>query len=405
MFFLRVLFAYLAPGGLLLTAAVAALRHESVAQWLLELTWLLPSLAGGAALLFAWRFNRSRLFFAVLLLLLADQLLLSHGGLEGADEQLARYLFLTANLLLPLNLALISLWRERGILTVFGLCRLGLILGQPLLLAGLYLAYGREISAGLSGLGELALAGVTIGYPALAAYGLAGLLLLCRFHRNRDPLEHGLFWALVSTVFAVNVSDPGLESSYYFGVACLLLIVATLEAAHGMAFRDELTGLPARRALNEALLKLHGTYSVAMVDIDFFKKFNDRYGHDVGDQVLAMVAGKLRRVGGGGRPFRYGGEEFTILFPGKDVDEALPHLEKIRQAVAAAGFSIRGQGRSRKKTGGRQKSGGAGKRVSLTISIGVAQRKGGGDGPHAVIKAADQALYRAKNGGRNQVAT
>ena len=83
-----------------------------------------------------------------------------------------------------------------------------------------------------------------------------------------------------------------------------------------MAYDDELTGLPARRALNEALTRLRGVYTVAMVDIDHFKRFNDEHGHDVGDQLLRMVGARVGEVRGGGRAFRYGGEEFAVLFPG-----------------------------------------------------------------------------------------
>ena len=66
-----------------------------------------------------------------------------------------------------------------------------------------------------------------------------------------------------------------------------------------MVYQDELTALPARRAFNDAVLHLQNNYTVAVVDIDHFKKFNDNYGHDIGDQVLRMVAGKLARVSGG----------------------------------------------------------------------------------------------------------
>lgn len=73
-------------------------------------------------------------------------------------------------------------------------------------------------------------------------------------------------------------------------------------------------------------------------------------------------------------PFRYGGEEFTILFPGKALKAVQPHLETLRQAVAEAGFKVRSAGRSGKNPGNRQKGGDSGKKVSLTISIGMAQR-------------------------------
>jgi diguanylate cyclase (GGDEF)-like protein len=170
-----------------------------------------------------------------------------------------------------------------------------------------------------------------------------------------------------------------------------------------MAFHDGLTGLPARRALNEALLKLGNTYTAAMIDIDFFKKFNDRYGHEVGDQVLCMVASKLSKVGGGGKAYRYGGEEFTIVFPGRSVDEAIPHLEQLRETVEATAFGLRGRSRPPKKSENPKKIKGSRKKVSVTISIGVAQRNRRYTSPQQVIKASDRALYRAKEAGRNQV--
>src|SRR5207244_5445715 len=102
-----------------------------------------------------------------------------------------------------------------------------------------------------------------------------------------------------------------------------------------------------RRALNEALLRLGGHYTLAMADVDHFKNINDRHGHDVGDQVLKMVAAKLALVGGSGRAFRYGGEEFAVLFPGKSAEECLPELESRRRSGEETGFILRSRIRSR----------------------------------------------------------
>ena len=71
---------------------------------------------------------------------------------------------------------------------------------------------------------------------------------------------------------------------------------------------------------------IKGLYTIAMVDVDHFKTFNDKHGHDVGDQVLQLVASRLARSPGGGRAYRYGGEEFTLIFPGRTREQALPHL-------------------------------------------------------------------------------
>ncbi|HIJ91172.1 MAG: GGDEF domain-containing protein [Desulfobulbaceae bacterium] len=402
MYFWQGFFLYMAPGGLLLAAALAFLQHEGLSRWLFGITWLFPPALGIVAAFLGWRFNRSRLLFGTLVLLLADLLLRRYGGVAQIDQLLARYVFHLTLLAVPFNLFLFSFWRERGIVTGQGLRRFCFILFQPLLLAGLYGVRGPLIVRQLEAMVvPLPLLG-PLSSPALVVSVLAGLGLLFRFRRNRELLDHGFFWAMVCSLLALSVGNPARQP-FLFSVAALILIVAAIEAAHRMAFRDELTGLPARRALNESMLKLGNTYTVAMVDIDFFKKFNDRYGHDVGDQVLAMVAGLLGRVGGGGRPFRYGGEEFTILFPGKVLKEAQPHLEKLRQEVAAAGFKVRSAGRSGKKQSNRQKDGDCGKKVSLTISIGMAQADNTRKTPSAVIKAADKALYRAKNAGRNQV--
>jgi diguanylate cyclase (GGDEF)-like protein len=185
----------------------------------------------------------------------------------------------------------------------------------------------------------------------------------------------------------------------------LILIIAVVEASYHMAYQDSLTGLPARRALNEALLRLGSQYTVGMVDVDHFKRINDSHGHDVGDQVLKMVAAKLAQVGGGGRAYRYGGEEFALIFPGKTAEECLPELEAIRSLVDEAKFILRSRIRSKRKKEKVLAEKGPGKRVPVTVSIGVAERDQRHTKPDQVVKAADRALYRAKDGGRNQVRT
>ena len=142
-----------------------------------------------------------------------------------------------------------------------------------------------------------------------------------------------------------------------------------------------------------------------MVDVDRFKNFNDTYGHDLGDQVLKMVAKKLADVGGGGKAYRYGGEEFTVVFPGKPLDAAVPHLEALRKQVAAYKLALRAAARPEKAQPVKRQRGAfrESKAESVTISIGVAQRSDKLATPADVIKAADKALYRAKRGGRNQL--
>jgi diguanylate cyclase (GGDEF)-like protein len=242
-----------------------------------------------------------------------------------------------------------------------------------------------------------------LALPAILAFGVAFFVLAMRFIQRETVLENGFFWALLSVFFALAIGEMGNDSTIYFATAGLVLVISVIETSHSMAFRDELTGIPGRRALDESLLKLTGNYSVAMLDIDFFKKFNDRYGHDVGDQVLRLVASKFSQVSGGGKPYRYGGEEFTVVFPGKSLSETMPHLEKLRKEVAKTRFIVRGGDRRRKKPANPRRVGGPRKRVKITMSIGVAERNQRYGSPAQVIQAADKALYRAKKKGRNRV--
>jgi PleD family two-component response regulator len=142
-----------------------------------------------------------------------------------------------------------------------------------------------------------------------------------------------------------------------------------------------------------------------MLDVDHFKKFNDTHGHDVGDQVLRLVAAKMARAGGGGKAYRYGGEEFTILYPHLDAAEAAPFLEELRTEIAAYRMLIRSNDRPKTDKQGKKKRSGAkgGEHVTVTVSIGVASGAQGSRSPQSVIQAADRALYQAKGNGRNQV--
>jgi GGDEF domain-containing protein len=200
------------------------------------------------------------------------------------------------------------------------------------------------------------------------------------------------------------VGEPN-AFAVYLAAAALIFTIALLQDTFRMAFRDDLTGLPSRRDLNERMMGLGRRYVIAMVDVDHFKNFNDTYGHDLGDQVLKMVAMKLAAVEGGGTAYRYGGEEFTVLFPGRDIAPVMPHLEALRAAIEGYKIALRAPDRPDKPEPDTRKRGAfrEADSVSVTISIGVAERNDSLATPEDVIKAADKALYRAKSRGRNQV--
>jgi len=156
-----------------------------------------------------------------------------------------------------------------------------------------------------------------------------------------------------------------------------------------MAMHDALTGLFNRRAFDELLARemascrrYGGTVSLVTIDIDHFKKVNDTYGHDVGDEVLKDLANILRNVSRpSDLPCRWGGEEFSWLLPKTDVEGARQAGERLRQAVSGFDFS----------TDERQ-----------TISMGVAELRSD-ETSDALCRRADLALYEAKETGRNKV--
>ena len=142
-----------------------------------------------------------------------------------------------------------------------------------------------------------------------------------------------------------------------------------------------------------------------MIDVDEFKKFNDTYGHKAGDQVLKMIASRFGKISGGARTFRYGGEEFTAIFAGKCVKDAVSHVEDFRKAVESRPFVVRDSERHRRDANHRGKTSVlARNQVKVTVSIGLASPAGLATTPEKVIKSADKKLYYAKKSGRNRTA-
>jgi len=147
--------------------------------------------------------------------------------------------------------------------------------------------------------------------------------------------------------------------------------------------------------------QLGGHYVIAMLDVDHFKSFNDTYGHDLGDQVLKLVASRLKAGSGGGKAFRYGGEEFGLLYPGKRIQDVTALLENLRLDIESSGFNPR-RG-ERRDALGTLNAGGEDGALRVTVSIGAAENRNPGANPWAVLKQADTALYEAKHNGRNQL--
>jgi len=357
--------------------------------------------------LLAIAYGRGRPLLAAIVLLCALLVQLDAGrSLIGWHPQGLSTLIVAC--FVPLNLCLIAWYEERGVFTWFGAMRLALVAVQLAILAGC--AYFFEgWFATIHGLlvADWIDVNIASGLPqaGIAAFTVTAIVLLIATCIERTHL----LFALTAGFFgyAISVSLPGLNLLHAMGIAIALMIaISILRDSYDMAYRDELTGLPQRRALNELFMSLSGKYAVAMIDVDHFKKFNDRHGHDVGDDVLKMVAMQIGKVRDGGRAFRYGGEEFTVVYPGKSREQALRSLELVRESIENYQIVIRsprtnGDGKNRR---GKGKAPGA-KTVSVTISIGVADRQDRADNHEQVIKRADLSLYKAKKKGRNCVVT
>ena len=381
------------PGGLSLAAAALLLHRwtppEDIGPW-----WdLLPQLLLGAAALLAARFKRGRIVFAVGTIWLA-----AHWA-NGSSTALKNLLCIAV----AINLMTLGVLKERG--------TLGLKTWFRWLLVGLIGAIGYApekiiapvetfVSAPIMDWSPAAYTPLSIG--AITAILAAAAVLVWRLVRTGGALESGLLGTLVGWALMTHFPPGSLTSHVFFASIGLTLLLAIIEGSYSLAYEDQLTELPGRRALEEQLMGLGGNYTLAMVDIDRFKKFNDRYGHDAGDEVLRMVASHLRSVKGGGRAFRYGGEEFTVVFPGRSIKDVAPHLENLRNGIASARFTLRAPNRPTKKPKKPAKSTGRGQ-VKISVSIGAAQRGKNQDQPDAVLKLADKRLYKAKRGGRNRV--
>jgi diguanylate cyclase (GGDEF)-like protein len=344
-----------------------------------------------AAGLVSWYFSQGRVLFSALVLGLAVW------GLRTLPAS-AEVSKLAAAFLLPLNVALFAFLRERRTVTPSGLLKMALIAIESVGVVMLGALRGGRVEAFLRW-GEDAASPSWIPQLSFAAASVA-LLGLAGFRRTR--VEMGLLWALGAAFVGLRQTGKDEETLFYFGAAGLILLYEALEHGYEVAHRDELTGLPGRRTLKDLMSQLGGRYAVAMCDVDHFKAFNDTYGHDAGDQVLKFVASMISRVRGGARAFRYGGEEFTVVFPGRSAMEVQPFVELLREAIAASGFRLRGP-RDPDKKPEHAPEPGPDKSVTITISIGVAENSRKLSTPELVLEAADEALYRAKESGRNCV--
>lgn len=371
----------IAVAYLVLAPLLAIPAGETPALWTTVLAGLAIAGTVVAALFSQWRSLAATVLTGFLLLLFR------HPPTGFTDPVLA-----TAALLVCLGIALIAASRDSGI-TGTG----------PTVAAGIIVLIAIPIARGIpEWLPDPAMTLFTLSFgphePAISLGSVAAtlaLLIAACFQLLRPSTTRGALFAAIAclTPLGFGVAADG-ELLAYAGGAILLLWTGLLAHAWSLAFIDELTGLPNRRALELRLGK--NGQAVAMADVDHFKEFNDTWGHDAGDQVLRRVAENLAMVHGG-RAYRYGGEEFVLVFRSRSPARIAKALEDCRRTIAARPFYLRGQ-----RVGTRDRGRGGGRAVRITVSFGLAMPLRGDSGSDT-LKRADVALYRAKRNGRNRV--
>jgi GGDEF domain-containing protein len=370
-------------------------------------------------LLLSWRFHSGRTFSALILLLLAHRAVEFFGTGHSPVVGAGRTALEAVSFFLAVNFIWLAAAGEFGFSIAAFAPRLGVLFLESVFVAVICRpqpAWGSDLFRG-AWLPRTWFAWTRISQFSWLVLAVAFVFLVIRAVQSRKQIDAAFAWALAAVACAFSSGQLGHVADGYIASAGLLLLVGVVETSYRMAYHDELTGIPSRRALNDARTGLEPPYTIAVVDVDHFKQFNDTHGHDTGDEVLRMVAKRLGEVAGGGRAYRVGGEEFTILFARMHADDALPHLEQLRQAIEATVFRLRGydrrlvargpERRSAKRTSGR-----AGKSpnppsprsvsdLKVTVSIGVAEASERALFD-AALERADKALYRAKQNGRNR---
>ena len=353
----------------------------------------------------SWVFHHSRefnLFLLFTIIYIALDNYIWNQELK-VDSQLAYLLLVT---LIPINYLFNFLSRERGILNQYGIRRfvffaiqlyvIAWVLEHPYPLIKKYLNFSYF---------DFKILNITeISQPLIFIITISALLISFRLLKTSSILTSGILSSLISITTALHFYQQPQIATFFILLSGLLILTSITINAYSLAYLDELTNLPSRRALNQNISSLGKRYCIAMVDVDHFKKFNDKYGHDIGDQVLKKLASQLRQVRNG-KAFRYGGEEFTILFHNKNIHEAKLYCEELCEKVESSPFMLRNKKRPKtKRTDTKKRKQPDAKPLTITISIGLAERTQQLSKAEEIIKQADKALYKAKNNGRNQVA-
>jgi predicted signal transduction protein with EAL and GGDEF domain len=255
----------------------------------------------GLGIILSIIFNRSRIFFIILYLILSQFLLNNYSSFSINNKDFFEILYPTICLLLPINIVIFSQLKESGIFSLWGKMKFAFIAVQMYCVFMLMVSKNPSINTFLNyKVSILNILKPGIGTVNLFIYFAVALFLILKAYLNKNINDITILSILISIIISLSLISNKTASALFFSSAGLILIVGIMEASYTMAYLDELTRIPSRRALKEAQAKLGNKYVITMIDIDNFKKFNDTYGHDIGDEVLKLVATNLEDISGGG---------------------------------------------------------------------------------------------------------
>jgi len=388
--FMRRTLDWLLPGGVVLLVGFSvALGSAGLAS---AASTGLPWIAFGWAAYVAATRHRSRVM-ALVAGLAVLELLASTGEGNAAAFHLGGGLFaLAAVLLVALD--------DHRVLSMRGLGQLGL-LAVPGVLAGVAFRLAPdalESFLSLEVIPWVMFGGDGVSQPVVGAFVLAIPLGLGVASVRGGTVERGAWWALVSVGLALFMAQEHSAASILLMSGGLILGLSVLDPSARWGDRDALTGLPGRSLLLRDLQSMGGTFATSVVDIQDFPNLQDQYGHDVSGQILRMVASRLAKLPGGGRAYRYGGDEFALLFPGKTKEEARKHLGSFQRSLEESPFVLRRWprpgGSAEDKKSQDPEADSSPEWLPLRVSIGVADSAGAHSSPEAILGRADEEAHR-----------
>lgn len=400
----------------LAVAKYIALPSEMVLLW--KICSLFPFVVFIAGLSLSWYFNNTGLLltsFSLSLMYLAVQTygdpVYDHRIVEQAITKVILYLF-------PLNMIAFSMMIKRRIFTTLGSLYLFLFFLQICFVIVVFYPQGKAFQFVSSSVSSYSLHMydylVTSSESITLLINKASFLscvlvflwtlvfLFIRYVYKRDVGLAGFTMILVSGTAGVMASHTPSSSFIFFLASGILVVIASLEGSFVLTDYDQLTGLHGRKSLSSLLQRLKDHYALAFVDIDHFGEFNDRFGPDVGDEVLKIIGDKLGDVTKGVQVFRYGSDEFLAVFQGYKDFDVVNMLEVFRKKIEAFPFIINNNMvKNKLLKPSKNKSAYIGN-AHISISIGISTSSDV-QKPSEVLKTADKALCQAKDTGRNKV--